>query len=71
MQGGESMKGKVQTGLRIPEPQYDRIAKEAGRMGVSINALILMLVDVGFSSLTLGTEAEFRVLLHNLPDISG
>ena len=37
------MKGKVQTGLRIPEPQYDRIAKEAERMGVSINALILML----------------------------
>ena len=39
------MKGKVQTGLRIPEAQYDRIAKEAERMGVSINALILMLVE--------------------------
>ena len=65
------MKGKVQTGLRIPEPQYDRLAKEAGRMGISINALVLMLVDVGFSALTLGTEAEFRALLRNLQDICG
>lgn len=64
------MGDKVQTGLRIPSLQYARLAKEANRMGISINALVLMLIDVGLSSLTLGTEAEFRALLHNLPDIS-
>ena len=65
------MESKVQTGLRIPEAQYTKLVAESDRIGISINALILLLIDVGFSALTLGTEAEFRALLHNLQDISG
>ena len=64
------MKGKVQTGLRIPEKQYIKLSKEADRIGISLNALVLLLIDVGFSALTLGTEAEFHALLHNLQDTS-
>ena len=64
------MKGKVQTGLRIPEKQYIKLSKEADRIGISLNALVLLLIDVGFSALTLGTEAEFHALLRNLQDTS-
>ena len=42
----------------------------ANRTGISLNAVILMLVDVGLSALTLGTEEEFHALLHSLQDIS-
>ncbi|MCI8829514.1 MAG: hypothetical protein HFG43_00800 [Lachnospiraceae bacterium] len=42
---------KIQTGLRIPEKQYERLTVFADRMGVSINALILMLVDIGLNQL--------------------
>lgn len=42
----------------------------ANRTGISLNAVILMLVDVGLSALTLGTEAEFHALLRNLQDTS-
>ncbi len=42
---------KVQTGLRIPEGQYERIKEQADRMGVSINQLVLMLVEIGLNFL--------------------
>lgn len=42
---------KIQTGLRIPERQYERLAVISERMGVSINALILMLIDIGLNQL--------------------
>lgn len=42
---------KIQTGLRIPERQYERLKPVADRMGVSINALILMLIDIGINQL--------------------
>lgn len=42
---------KIQTGLRIPEGQYERLTAISDRMGVSINALILMLVDIGLNQL--------------------
>lgn len=42
---------KVQTGLRIPESQYERIKENADRMGVSINQLVLMLIDIGLTNL--------------------
>ena len=45
------MDEKIQTGLRIPEKQYIRIKEKADRMGVSINQLILMLVDIGLNFL--------------------
>lgn len=45
------MDEKIQTGLRIPEKQYIRIKEKADRMGVSINQLILILVDIGLNFL--------------------
>lgn len=42
---------KIQTGLRIPEGQYERITATAERMGVSLNALILMLIEIGFNQI--------------------
>ncbi len=42
---------KIQTGLRIPEGQYERLTAISDRMGISINALILMLVDIGLNQL--------------------
>lgn len=45
------MENKIQTGLRIPENQYNRIKEKADRIGVSINQLILILVDIGLNFL--------------------
>lgn len=61
---------KIQTGLRIPAARYDQLLSISNRAGVSLNTVILMLVDVGLSALNLGTEAEFHALLHSLKDIS-
>lgn len=47
------MEDKIQTGLRIPENQYNRIKEQADRMGVSINSLILILIDIGLNQLEL------------------
>lgn len=38
---------KIQTGLRIPVKRYTELNIIAENMGVSLNALILMLVDLG------------------------
>ena len=62
------MSEKVQTGLRVPEMQYNRLQEMSGQMGISLNALTLMLVDIGLNVLTLGTEEERRLLLHNCRD---
>lgn len=40
---------KIQTGLRIPEARYAELETLARETGVSLNALILMLVDLGLS----------------------
>ena len=45
------MEDKIQTGLRIPEGQYNRVKEKADRMGVSINQLILVLIDTGLNFL--------------------
>ncbi|MCX4328299.1 MAG: hypothetical protein OSJ45_13570 [Lachnospiraceae bacterium] len=47
---------KIQTGLRIPEPQYERLSAIAKRMGVSVNALILMLIDIGLNQIEFQQE---------------
>lgn len=47
---------KIQTGLRIPVDQYDRILAISERMGISINALILVLIDVGLNHLEMESE---------------
>lgn len=55
---------KVQTGLRIPQDRYEELAALAKRMGISFNALALMLIDVGVSAVNLGIEAAAHSDLH-------
>ncbi len=45
------MDNKIQTGLRIPQEQYERLREMSDRIGVSINSLILMLIDLGIKVL--------------------
>ena len=47
---------KIQTGLRIPEALYNELKAMADNSGVSLNALILMLVDIGLMAITYGIE---------------
>lgn len=47
----EKKEDKIQTGLRVPDGQYKRLTVISDRMGVSINALILMLIDIGLNQL--------------------
>lgn len=42
---------KIQTGLRVPVNQYERIKEKADKTGISINQLILMLIDIGLNYL--------------------
>lgn len=42
---------KIQTGLRVPADQYDRLLASSNRMGISLNALILVLIDIGLNRL--------------------
>lgn len=51
MQGGMRAMSKIQTGLRLPEEQYQRLQAMAQQMGVSLNALILLLIDAGLTAL--------------------
>lgn len=51
---------KVQTGLRIPVQRCAELTRMAETMGISLNALILLLVDVGLSAINLGAEAMAR-----------
>lgn len=55
------MDSKIQTGLRIPEKRYEELASLAQEMGVSINSLLLMLIDLGL------TLRNGRVILHPEP----
>lgn len=47
---------KIQTGLRIPERQYERLKEKAEKMGISINQLVLVLVDIGLNYLDMGQQ---------------
>ncbi len=53
---------KIQTGLRIPQRRYEELTELAEQMGVSLNALILMLIDLGLTlrngRVTLYPESE-------------
>lgn len=46
----------IQTGLRVPENQYDRIREKAEKTGVSLNSLILILVDIGLNYLDMESD---------------
>lgn len=56
------MADRIQTGLRIPEALYNQLAEAAARSGVSINAQILFLLDVGMQAVNLGIQEERRTL---------
>ena len=48
--GGEDTdREKIQTGLRIPAKRYEELQALSAQVGVSLNALILMLVDFALS----------------------
>lgn len=38
---------KIQTGLRVPEKRYEELCNIASEIGVSVNSLMLMLIDLG------------------------
>lgn len=38
---------RIQTGLRIPEGRYMELRIRADKLGVSLNAYLLMLIDKG------------------------
>ena len=60
------MKGdKIQTGLRIPESRYEELKEMADRSGISLNAIILSLVDVGLSAISFGVEEASRSEIRN------
>ncbi len=40
---------KIQTGLRIPVSRYNELSDLAAEIGISLNALLLTLVDLGLS----------------------
>lgn len=51
---------KIQTGLRIPENQYNKIRTISDRMGVSANTLILMLIDIGLTHIEKEPQEWYR-----------
>ncbi len=44
-----AVQDKIQTGLRVPAARYKELVTISEEMGVSLNSLILMLVDLGLS----------------------
>lgn len=56
---------KIQTGLRIPYERYEELRKLADRSGISLNAMILFLVDVGLSAINLGIVESSRSEPHS------
>ena len=54
------MNDKIQTGLRIPEELYNQLREAYERTGVSINAQILFLIDIGMRAVNLGIQAAGR-----------
>lgn len=55
---------KIQTGLRIPLSRYDELKVIADRSGVSVNSIILHLIDIGLRVVNSGILQETHVLLH-------
>lgn len=52
------MESKIQTGLRIPKDRYDELKEVADSSGVSINSIILFLIEMGLSAFNRGIEQE-------------
>lgn len=62
---GES---KIQTGLRLPEKQYQRVLKKADTLGVSINQLLLVVIDIGLNCLDMELLEQIHAFLHTPQD---
>lgn len=60
------MSEKIQTGLRIPQSRYEELVSLANSMGVSINTLALMLIDLGLKAFNLGMAEAAHAVPHNL-----
>ncbi len=60
------MPEKIQTGLRIPQSRYEELASLANGMGVSINTLALMLIDLGLKVVNFGVVEAAHAAPHNL-----
>ena len=50
----KSEKASVQTGLRVPAAQYEKIDSYAKAMGLSFNKTALMLIGIGITCLDRG-----------------
>ena len=61
----EHTNDKIQTGLRIPAQSCAELSCMAEVMGISLNSLILFLVDIGLSAVNLGVEAAARSEPHS------
>lgn len=61
---------KIQTGLRTPQEQYEKLRELAEHSGISLNNLILFLIDVGLSVVNLGIERSAHAELH-IPQHTG
>ncbi len=48
------MNNKIQTGLRIPEKIHTDLQNRASQMGVSVNQLVLILINIGIKFLDEG-----------------
>ena len=48
------MNEKIQTGLRIPELLHSDLQSRSEEMGVSINQLVLMLINIGIKLIDRG-----------------
>lgn len=61
----ENQEDKIQTGLRLSQRRYEELKEIAERSGMSVNAVILYLVDIGLSVVNLGSEEFHRSELRN------
>ena len=59
---------KIQTGLRLPEERYEKLAAIAQESGISLNSLLLSLIDAGLRTVNLGIQEERRSFLRTLSD---
>lgn len=55
---------KIQTGLRVPLDRYNELKEMADRSGVSVNSIILFLIDVGFNAVNYGVEKRIHTSPH-------
>ena len=56
---------RIQTGLRVPEPMYEELSRLSKETGASINAVALMLLDIGLRVIRLDQPEAAHALLRN------